>query len=1153
MASVNYTYVYFKAIDFSGRTTLSAFTLPQTPLTFVPDFLTSPLLSSDDSISNKILRWDFGDGTFSNALTSTHYYKWPGEYKIRLTVYDKFGNAYDSSYRPTVKIHDFIRDQILFKDFRRFIYDVPASKIIEPVELLRQTSWQSYNALSSTGYTINLYASGALGQYQNIDNFNNDKWSHLRALSRFYVVNPIGNSYEYLPVNKTTKLGEPIYAKINNNSLLICIKKDSGSFFVGTTALYQFYYVDDVTKNYTSREPPIFVFATLDNSKFPDRYTINNDSFKDIPYPPYGYNNIKPAVLPIIKVRHNPAEKLSITTTGIDGEGVLSTTKFYFPQLSWQNTQIPFLIKMKDIDNFTTKTYPPLSSYIINSSLSGLTSFNVDFGLQRKEGNSFFPVTAVQFFEDFNDDIPQSIGAFYKGYFIVNEPTYNLQLTARMTVQDPINYPKDTFIGWAAVPQYDVLLRLFREQIYSSCTGGVTLNISAAKNFFKNYENRNVYSIQVAPSGAGIGEDYQAWFADGTSDKIIKFTAEGVLLSTFSLSSFPYINKSNGIREYVNLLHPILSSAAPSSITCDGINDVWISLADSVSCIKIDSKSGDIIANAYPDVTNICYFLSGDYNLPFLSGFAGENLIYPVSIDSDFYNDIWVSYTHPVCGFIAKYSTYGALLCVVPFPPLHSPAEIVIDRNKDVWVTTYNLAATGYTLSGRNDYVYKFNTRGDLLSNFPISGFKFIHNATTDMAQNLWVVQDKDTITRIDGVDGSLSNYIAGSANFTSYIGSIGGIASDTNDFLWIINNFDQKLYFIDTLAPKVSSVNLLDNIDLVLPGQSPTNILSTFAERSFQAYGDWLGTRWINKRMIPTTIQRVITGESNFFNIYPLSGQYSLTKINENFDTADFYKSLIFNEIFENKFNLFNNFISTIVGNISSQPYELGKTIYEKIANFVNNNSDIDKCNLNSLLSFCKELSIQFEQYNYPFPPQLTRLINILTIKHSNLWGTQNRYNLDFNKKGTQFNTNYAKNIGEEISTKTSYITAGYPIVAYETFSGLYSLVNNITIPGKYYGDVLPLSSYNNDWGWSLVVPKQLSGSRVSDFYKFYRYNDVYNKGYYNNIIDWDNSLTTLTYNNSSYNEWTKTNGIMESLLNYELTKGLRLILSASDIVYNN
>jgi hypothetical protein len=1151
MASLNYTYVYFNIRDFTSKETLSAFTLPQTTLTFVPDFTSSTVLTAADAVSNKLIRWDFGDGSFSNSLTARHYYKFPGEYKVRLTVFDRFGNAYDSSYRPTIQVNDFIRDQTLFKDFDRFIYDVPASKIIEPLELKRQNSWQSYNALSSTGYTIYLYASGALSQYQNQDNFYNDKWSHLRALSRFYIKQPVGTSYEYKLVDRITDKGTEIYARIVGEDFRICSKNDPGSFFVGTTGSYTFYYVDDTTKNYTSREPPIFIFATLDAAKFNDRYTQNNDSYKDINYMPYSFQNLKPAVMPIIKVRHNPAENISISTTGIVGEGVLSSTKFDIPVLSWQNTEIPFVIRLKDEENFTTKTYPPLSSSTVNTSLSSLTSFNVEFGMLRDIGTGFEPVTGIAFYQDFDKDAPQSIGAFYKGYFITPEPTYSCKLTACVTIQDPINYPKDAFIGWAAVPQYDVIVRLFREQIYSSCAGGVTLTISAAKNFVYDYNNRNIYAIQVAPSGAGVGNDFQAWFADATNDSLIKFTAQGTLLSSFSLSSYPVSNGST--ISYVNLLNNVLSSSAPASITLDGESNLWMALADAVSAVKIDGRTGYILTNAYPDVTNITYFLSGDYNIPFLSGFAGENLVYPVSIDSDYDNSIWVSYTHPVCSFLTKYDTYGQMLTVIPFSPQLSLGEVCIDRNKNVWVTAMNLTLTGKSLSGRNDYLYKFNTRGDLTSGYPISGFRLIGNITTDMRQNLWVVHDRDTVTRVDGVNGTTSDYIAGSGNFTNYICSIGGIASDTNDFLWIINNFDSKLYFIDTLAPKVSSVNYLNSVDLILPGQSSTNDLSSFQERSFLAYGDWLGARWINKRMIPTTFTRTITGESNIFNVYPVSGQYGLAKINEDFNAEGFYKSLIFTESLEDKNIFFDNFLGTIVGGLSAQPYELGKTVYEKIANYVSNRTDIDKCNLDALLSFCKELSIQFEQYNYPFPPQLTRLVNILSIKHKNLWGELNKFALNFRQRGTQFNPDYGTNRGEELSTITSSITSGIPIVAYETFSNNYFLVNINKIPNTTLGTILPLSTYTYDWGWSLVAPRALTGDRISDFYKFYTYVEKYENSHYDSIINWNDPHTTINYYNSSFDSWKGTNGMMDSLISYELTKGLRLFLSAGDIVYNN
>jgi hypothetical protein len=304
---------------------------------------------------------------------------------------------------------------------------------------------------------------------------------------------------------------------------------------------------------------------------------------------------------------------------------------------------------------------------------------------------------------------------------------------------------------------------------------------------------------------------------------------------------------------------------------------------------------------------------------------------------------------------------------------------------------------------------------------------------------------------------------------------------------------------------------------------------------------------------MIPTTTTRTITGESNIFNVYPVSGQYGLTKINEDFNAEGFYKSLIFTESLEDKNIFFNNFLGTIVGGLSAQPYELGKTVYEKIANYVSNRTDIDKCNLDALISFCKELSIQFEQYNYPFPPQLTRLVNILSIKHKNLWGELNKFALNFRQRGTQFNPDYGTNRGEELSTITSVITTGIPIVAYETFSNNFFLVNVNNIPNTTLGTILPLSTYTYNWGWSLVAPRTLSGDRISDFYKFYTYIEKYENSHYDNIINWDDPLTTINYYNSSFDSWKGTNGIMDSLISYELTKGLRLFLSAGDIVYNN
>jgi hypothetical protein len=1152
-SNVNLTYLYFDVRDYSNASILSSYTLDITPLSFIPDFTSSSLLSGSNKISNKKIKWDFGDGTQSTTLTGYHTYKWPGKYKVTLTVYDSNGFAYDSSYQPIINVYDFIHEQILFRDFGKFIYDVPASRIIDPLIIDRYSSWQSYNALSASGgYTIGLYASGAAGDFQDSVNFENDKWSHLRSLSRFYIKKRIGVTEQYVLVDKLSTTNTEFYAGIINNTIQLVPKGTAGSEFVGTTGSGTFYYVDDRVKNFTSREPPILIFCTLDNAKYKDEFSQRTNIFNYIDYPPYGFQNIAPAVQPIIKVRHNPAQNISITTTGIDGEGTLSSSLFNIPEISWQKTQIPFVARLKDEAYFTTKTYPPLSSSTTDSALNTLTSYNMEFGLVYTNNTGTFPYTAAAFYEDFTADAPQSLGAFYKGYFVPLESTMNVKLTAQMTLIDPVNFPKDSLVGWIAQPQYSYLTRFFKQSLYNSCLGTVTVDISALQSFFKSDPNRNVYAIAVAPSGAGFGNDYKAWVSDATNDTLIKLDVYGNILSTFYLSAFPVLS-GNEI-QYRNLLSPVLSSAAPSSIVLDGNSDLWITLFDSISALKLDGEGGYTKAVAEPNLTNFVYYLSSDYNIGALSGYTGENTILPSCIDTDLNNNIWISYTHPISNFLVKYSPVGTLIMVIPFPFLISPAEIVVDRNRNVWVTAINLNTSGFTLSSCNDYVYKFDENGNLYSGFPLSGFKRVGNITIDGAQNAYVAQDREIITRIDGLSASQTNFTVGSGlNQTSYINSFGGLTCDTSNYIWTINNFDQKMYFLDTQMPPPTAASYIDGVNLQFAPELSAYPLSTFQERSFLAYGDWIGFRWINKYMVPFTVTRTVTGESNYFNIYPYLGEYNITKVNEDFDAREYYNSLRYQDVLQEKNIFFNNFLGTIVGGNTAKPYELGKTIYEKIANFVSNKSDPDKANLDSLLSMCKELSIQFELYNYPFPPQLRRLVDLLSIKHKLLWGERNKYNLDFNKRGTVANSNYGRNKGAELSTETSLISSGVPIVSYETFSEQYRVVNFAAISGYAIGQTFPLSTYTYDWGWGLVAPKSLTGADIKNYYKFYEFNGAYENSFYDNIINWTDPLNTLDPYVSSFNSWQNDNGIMQNLISYELSKGLRLFLSANDIVYNS
>lgn len=1154
---VNYTYLFFDVRDYSNNSVLSTYSLDITPVTFVPDYTSSDLLSGARSISNKVLRWDFGDGTFSTELTARHHYQWPGQYKVRLTVYDRFGNAFQSSYTPVINVRDFVAQDFVFDDYGKFVYDVPASRIIDPLKVLIRDSWQNKHSLSGKDYTVSLYASGAAGDYQNIYNFFNDKWSHMRLLSRFYIKQRIGASEVFTPTDRLSANMTEIYTRINNNNIEICSKDDLNSTYAGTTGFGEFWYVDDRTKNYTSRENPIFIFATLDNALFKDRLTQYQNLYEYITPPPYGFQTLRPAVQPIIKVRHNSAAKISLTTTGIDGEGTLSSTKFEIPQISWENTKVPFIAKFKDPENYTTKTYPPLSSSsTANTSVTGITAYDIKFGIISYENGTHKQVENVKFYEDFDPQIPQSIGGFYKGYFISDESATNCALTASVLVIDPVNFPKDSIIGYISVPQYNSVLRFFREQKFSGCTGTISMTLTAEKEFKDTKGNRNILSIQVAPSGAGKGRDYEAWLADSVNDSIIRFDLLGNVTNIFKLSACPTLVNNAIVDIDYRSQQPGLTAASPSSIVIDGKGDAWCALFDSGKIIKIDSNKNYVNYVATPLHPNNYYILSSFGSFSPLSGFAGEGIMLPSSIDTDISNNLWAAYTHPVSNFLVQYNSVGSVLTAINLPPCVSPVELCIDRGRNIWLTALNLNTSGTNLTARNDFLYKFNSNGELLPGYPLNGFRQISYITLDGKQNAWVAHDKATITRVDAVTNQKTDYIAGSGttNITNYVGGIGGMTSDTSDYLWVINNPDKKLYVFDTNIMSLTGLDPISEIELSFPVPSPQYPVSAFEIEQFQAYGDWFGFRWINKYMVPFSVIRTLTGESNRFNIFPSTGAFNITKINEDYNLAKFYNDTRYQEVLLDKEILFNEFIGTIVGDLSAQPYELGKTVYERIANFISNRVDIDKCNLDALLSFCAEFLVLFENYNYPFPPQLRRIIDILSIKRSVLWGEQNKFNSNFNGKGTiPPNYIYGINLGDELNTLTDVITSGQPIVAYEKFSEIYTIVNDKNIAGYSLSSVLPLSTFNYDWGWGLVAPKSVSGTQISNYYKLYSFNPQYNNKFYDNIINWNDPHTTLSYNQSSYQEWTRDSGIMQTLISYELSKGLRLFTSGANIVYNN
>lgn len=296
----------------------------------------------------------------------------------------------------------------------------------------------------------------------------------------------------------------------------------------------------------------------------------------------------------------------------------------------------------------------------------------------------------------------------------------------------------------------------------------------------------------------------------------------------------------------------------------------------------------------------------------------------------------------------------------------------------------------------------------------------------------------------------------------------------------------------------------------------------------------------------------RVVTGVSNSFNILPNTGKYNITKINEDFDFKSFWGGLRFQERQLNYTELFDNLLGYSFGDRQSKPYELGKTIYEKIANFADNNSNIDTANVHALVSMCNEVGVTLEPVNYEYPAQVKRVVDLLSIKHKKLFGDINKFDNDFNSPGSVI-TKTGINVGALIDPVTGTFPISGGVIAYEKYSGSYNLVKTAKLSGYSLSSILPLSAYSKAWGWKIQAPASVSGIQIDAYYKFYLLDSKPEGSIYESVINWNDSTMTLSFYTSSYSAWSSDDGIMDNIINYELTKGLRLFTSAANITFNN
>lgn len=104
------------------------------------------------------------------------------------------------------------------------------------------------------------------------------------------------------------------------------------------------------------------------------------------------------------------------------------------------------------------------------------------------------------------------------------------------------------------------------------------------------------------------------------------------------------------------------------------------------------------------------------------------------------------------------------------------------------------------------------------------------------------------------------------------------------------------------------------------------------------------------------------------------------LLKLNEDFKFTEKLREYAMNPVWKDEY-------STLWTIVSGSSENMGRTVYEHIANYVQNVSDIDTCGLSQLYSIATELDVaDIFSYNLQYPVGLERLMNLLSIGRSYL-----------------------------------------------------------------------------------------------------------------------------------------------------------------------
>ena len=609
--------------------------------------------------------------------------------------------------------------------------------------------------------------------------------------------------------------------------------------------------------------------------------------------------------------------------------------------------------------------------------------------------------------------LPGLLNPYVWSYYLTT-PTNTLSLSSNSVY---ISNPNKTFlvnIGGVYQGSLNYKLDVVNNQLVFDTVLPINTNI------YVTYTDtvQSIYNpLAYTPANVSIDNNYNIWVSVFNDHSILKFDPNFNLLFNTSPASLLGINSAANYSGDSKVSSDIVEEdylLKPPTVETDKNNNCWATYSFSLCSllVKFDTYGNPLTAITLP-----------------------QNSI-PTALTIDNNNNVWVSNsyeTSAIPGNIQQYNgtTYTLMNTVTGIP---RPGELSFNRAGNLWFT-HSIRGIGYYDVNKNTTTLYYNDPSNGSSFTLLTAASGVVYSQTSLISSLSTVVDFNVQSMTYTFSWTTSTYTVSGNQIYNLDEDFTGLAVDVYDRLWVIDAPYNSAYILTSAVPQSITINTLNTnspnfisdpvfreIQIVPnntigyytdPNTTVTVINSgNYLFRSAQATGDWTGNRWYQKYTnFHLLTSALLSGVSAPFTISDFNNPYQIKRINESFNTAAYYKALALPENLQENTVLFDQFFPAVVGTgYLSANEDIGQVAYERIANFVQNHSDVDTCLIDQLTNLANFVDISPSTYATLYPSDIKNMLDISSISKNRLIGvplsgTYTNNIIDWNSNQTLLN----------------------------------------------------------------------------------------------------------------------------------------------------